>query len=229
MAKDRNERYQTASEMALELARIAASVVEAPSPTIVDEVDRVQSDAVIPTAPPPSPIPLPILPPQSVAREPIHQPTPTPLSSGPCSARQSTSHPPAGGSRPTTDCLPTTPPVIPRSISRKPLSKPLISIVVVGVIGLLCLVVFGVFSLRGVRFMKNFLNFRASVLKSTPTQSIDSAVIAAPTVEDPPLPIPTLGAILFQDDFKIEQWPGELSIRWHCDYENGLIESCECP
>ena len=227
MAKDRNERYQTASEMALELARIAASVVETPSPTLVDEVNLVQSDAVIPSAPPPSPIPVPIPPPQSAAREPIHQPSPAPPAEAVVSlpVRQSTPPLPAQGAAGQPVRLPSTtpPPVIPRSISRKPLSKPLVSIVVVGVIGLLCLVVFGVFSLRGVRFMKNFLNFRASVLKSTPTQSIDSAVIAAPTVEDPPLPIPTLGAILFQDDFNDpssgwESYRGSDGIR---DYENG--------
>jgi hypothetical protein len=225
MAKDRNERYQTASEMALELARIAASVVETPSPTAVDEVNLVQSDAVIPTAPPPSPIPVPIPAPQSVAREPIHQPTPAPPAEEVVSVPvlQSTPHLPAQVAADQPVRLPSTtpPPVISRSISHKPLSKPLVSIVVVGVIGLLCLVVFGVFSLRGARFMKNFLNFRASVLKSTPTQSIDSAVIAAPTVED--IPLPTLGAILFQDDFNDpisgwESYRGSDGIR---DYENG--------
>ena len=263
MAKDREARYQTASEMAHELARIAASVADTPPPTIVDEVNLVQPEAVKPIAPPPSPIPIPIPPSQSAAPEPIRQPTPAPPAEEaapepvhqptpappveatahepirqptpappaeavvPAPIRQPTPAPPAKAAVQAPIRQPTPAPPVrsashtPAPISRKPSSKSLVSIIAIGIAGLLCLVLFVFVSLRGFSFFKNFLNFRASVLESTPTQSTSSEAVAAPTVANTPLAV--LGNVLFQDDFSDptsgwESYHGSDSIR---DYENG--------
>ena len=57
MAKEREERYQTASEMAADLTKIALSAAETPLPTLMDVTELAQPKAPQPIPPPATPAP----------------------------------------------------------------------------------------------------------------------------------------------------------------------------
>ena len=118
-------------------------------------------------------MPAPVPPAEAEAPAEIRQPAPVPVaeSAAPLPRRPRT---PVPAARPASRAR----------LPRKPRSKLPVLPVVIGGIGLLCLAIFAIASLRGVRFMQEFLDFRARVLGTNPTQ--------------PPL---NLDPILYRDDF----------------------------
>ena len=231
MAKEREARYQTASELASDLAKIAASVAETPPPTVIDEVTVVEAEPVSPAPPPPSPIPAPIPSDQDVAA-PAQIPEVTPEPSQSSVASPSRHITPAQSSEPADKVavrqpapIPPASAVIRTSIDKKPRRKSIATITGIVLISLLCLVIFAFFALRGVRMIKNYLALRSSVLaSSTPSLTVKSTSTSSPEIPTAEFTAqPTLGAILFQDDFSDpnsgwKRYQGTDSIR---DYENG--------
>jgi serine/threonine-protein kinase len=208
MAKGRDERYQTATELAQDLAKIAASIDETPPPTVLDEateIDVPPAEAVSPL-PPPS-LELASAPPFSPI-EPVIQSEPVPPLSPPS---------PLPVQQPTPTPRPISSPAAP--VNRFPSS--LIVAIVLGAGVIICLVVIAIGSIGGIGSLRNFLNSQESALNPPPSATEPGQSFTVPAVDI--TPAPTLGTALFSDDYSNpesgwERYHGSEGIR---DYESG--------
>lgn len=199
MAKDRNQRFSNAAEMAKILTEISGRAATSPP-------GGVKPPASWPAAPPPTPIP----PPSEPQARPQVQP-------------------PAQSSRPYTpppSPAQFTPPP-PHAPARKPLSVwAWLGIAVLSIVSITgCLFVGSLMGLPILGALLEAAPDTTSVIDPGPKPTLPFSAEPTPHLQALPSPMPTLGASMFQDDFSdpASGWHSFFDTEGLADYSNGYF------